>query len=918
MATRKPMGTGWNIRRGTQKKADKNWDIQDTLGDPPKAVGDVPPPAKYSRVAGSTRTGTTSAILNGRETSPYSPNFKRDIGPEEEGRLISSHWGADKLAAPVAKKSAPPAPVSSAGSPKAGPKPSAAPAVNVRAKATTVATSAPAGHSSTVMHTPTTNAAAGSAPIKAPTGRLTMPSDTSGGDSGVGKTAGGLAAAGVAAAVLRKPLFGAAKLAGRAAKGVAWSIPKAVAGKISQAKAARTPMGKRVASLTSTPSGGAGTGRPTVGAAAQTYGPAHGYKAPGKGAVVQITTPSGKGVAIQTAPATTTATPVATAAPQKGAPIVAPKAAAATPAVAIAPKKPRAPRKGQPVVTTPTGQSVSVSPPSASNAGAPIPTAPSVKPVTVAAPKAAPARGIAIDATPSASSSTSTTPSKPASTGGASEIVLGEDGKPLTGMDRLFALRRRAGMAFNATGVPEAGQPSAEPQEGDTSGEGKGKLTFTKGKWAPPTPPAAPKGQSLEGLGLKAQPTTWGQNAGASTRITTPTGQTVVRRKKAPKVRTVTAESAAASEAARMATRNVDASGVEKPLAPPKPAVEPTKKERIARAVSVKEQHTQRQLDELANTVKRTKAEKGVAVTATKLSDVLPAPIRKGLEAIRAGGVTETATTKVHRETPTGQEDFQSEKQVRAERVQERQAAKRAAMQAETVVGSTTARNAAHDAEVAARKAQVEAHMKTKGFTKVATPTVEDHIAGTKPEAVRVGPGKVKAGKGKKGSGKPPGSGLPRSIALPRATGKPSGRVPKPTAPRGKGVPIKAGGLLGGALLAAGAAREAAAAPSGERGKAVGGFLKESGKGMAKDLAIMGGLAAIPVAGVPLATGYGAYRLAEGIPDTVKNIVGAAKGLAGWGSAAFNAYRERKSSEAKFGEKQYQAAIAKQKKKGLI
>jgi len=367
-----------------------------------------------------------------------------------------------------------------------------------------------------------------------------------------------------------------------------------------------------------------------------------------------------------------------------------------------------------------------------------------------------------------------------------------------------------------------------------------------------------------------------------------------------------------------MAARNVDASGVVKPLAPPKPAVEPTKKERIARAVSVKEQHTQRQLDELADTVKRTKAEKGVAATATKLSDVLPAPIRKGLEAIRAGGVTETAMTKVHRETPTGQEDFQSEKQVRAERVQERQAAKRAAMQAETVVGSTTARNAAHDAEVAARKAQVEAHMKTKGFTKVATPTVEDHVTGTKPEAVRVGPGKVKAGKGKKGSGKPPGSGLPRSIALPRATGKPSGRVPKPKAPRGKGMPIKAGGLLGGALLAAGAAREAAAAPSGKRGKAVGGFLKESGKGMAKDLAIMGGLAAIPAAGVPLATGYGAYRLAEGIPDTVKNIVGAAKGLAGWGSSAFNAYRERKASEAKFGEKQYQAAIAKQKKKGLI
>ena len=75
MATRKPMGTGWNIRRGAQKKADKNWDVQDTLGDPPKAVGDVPPPAKYSRVSGSTRTGTTSAILNGRETSPYSPNF---------------------------------------------------------------------------------------------------------------------------------------------------------------------------------------------------------------------------------------------------------------------------------------------------------------------------------------------------------------------------------------------------------------------------------------------------------------------------------------------------------------------------------------------------------------------------------------------------------------------------------------------------------------------------------------------------------------------------------------------------------------------------------------------------------------------------------------------------------------------------
>lgn len=830
MATKSgAMGTGWNIRRG--KEADKD-----------KVVGWKPPMAKYSRVSGGPGGTTLAVSSKGRE-----------ISPEEEGRLISTHWGADKLAAPAAKKSASPAPVSSAGSPKAGPKPSASPAGNVRAKATTVAPSAPAGHSTTRMHTPTT-AAAPSPTLTPPaaSGRLIIPADTSGGDSGTGRTIAGIGAAVGAGILARKPIIGAGKLAGKAAKGVAWTLPKAVAGKISAAQRARTPLGKRIASLTSQPSGGAGTGRPAVGAAAQTAGPAK-------------FTPSGKGVPIQTAPATTTATPAATAKPQAGAPIPAPKPAAS--GSAATPAAVQAKPNSRPSIVK-AASSVTLPSPAL---GKPIALPGATAEVTLPVAKPEVSKPVV---------ATSVTPTAPTAPSRA--------GEGLTGMDRIYAERRARGVPIGAKEVSSVSIPTPEP--------------------APAKPPATSgPAQSLEGLGLKHEPTEWGKNAAAQERrVTTPSGQTVVRRKGKAKP-AATPESAAANEAARMAKANVDETGVEKPMSPSKPAPKPSKAERIARAASVREQTIQRQVNELAEAVKRTKEEKGAPKST--ISDVLPPSVRDKLLELKAA----TVPKAVQAVTPEGQADFQSEKEVRAQRVKERQIAKRQAMTEESRVGSGALRDPVKEAEIAARKAAVEAHMATKGYTKVATPSVEDAINKTRPEAAKVGPSAEtpapapKAVKTKKAGKK----GLQPSKALPRA-----GMGSRPQA-RSKGVPIKAGGLLGGAILAAGAAQTAHAAAPGTRAGAVGGFLKESGKSYAKDIAITAGLAAIPVAGPAMATGYAGVRVAEGIPDTIRNVVAGVKAASGFGSAIFNAYKERKASEAKYGSIEA-ATRTRKKKQGLI
>ena len=246
----------------------------------------------------------------------------------------------------------------------------------------------------------------------------------------------------------------------------------------------------------------------------------------------------------------------------------------------------------------------------------------------------------------------------------------------------------------------------------------------------------------------------------------------------------------------------------------------------------------------------------------------------------------------------------------------------------------------------AARKAQIEAHMKTKGYTRIETGLGEAHVvAGAEPTVTRVAsastsptpesapPKAPKVGKGKK---LPTDLELPKPSAAaqaqaqtpadPQAAGATPGEAPpvekKPgrfrlpkehgtgnTKGKGKGK----GNIILGALFAAGAAAEAAqAAEPGKVGQDAWQAAKSEASGIGAEAAKIYAMSKIPVIGAPAAAGYMGIQGIRGLPR-IKVVIGqsATEGAKALG-AVWAAHRERHASEAKWGESQYRAAISKQ------
>ena len=271
-----------------------------------------------------------------------------------------------------------------------------------------------------------------------------------------------------------------------------------------------------------------------------------------------------------------------------------------------------------------------------------------------------------------------------------------------------------------------------------------------------------------------------------------------------------------------------------------------------------------------------------------------------------------------------------------------------------------------------ARKAQIEAHMKTKGYTRIETGLGEAHVvAGAEPKTTRIGP--QAAPRGATAEGMPqasteptPATAAPKAPKVKRQRGKgavPAGtEFPKPSTgaqPEAPANPEAAGATQGeaadknpgrfrlgkkhgtgntrgrkggkgggkgniiiGAMFAAGAGAEAAqAAEPGQKVRAAFDAAKASSVAMGKDAAIAYGLG---LASPALGLGYMGVQTARGLPS-IKDLLGeatteGARALGDWWAAR----KERQASEAKWGEAQYRAAISKQaanvykKAKGLL
>lgn len=460
----------------------------------------------------------------------------------------------------------------------------------------------------------------------------------------------------------------------------------------------------------------------------------------------------------------------------------------------------------------------------------------------------------------------------------------------------------------------------------------------------------------------------------------TPAGQRAPQKTKTKLVKQVPSSPApakpSAAEAARMAVADVDETGVVKPISPPKPEpAEGPSEYKTARAQGVAAQYKQARAklaDVLPDSVKNALKKIGDRGHAVIESSVEAAPVstRTAPEAsldqdvrtarIRRRSVGPTPTQSIQpvgprrgpppnaapkseepmfkmpqkrkapaartdANIPEGQEDFVTEAAQKAQR--KAQAARGRANRPQRVEGvnidtevalSMRGESPTQAAERLARKTQIEQAMKTKGYTRVETQTVEQELMREKPVTVRVGPAAAPAAPAAEGAMPTPASKTktvkaPKVPKAPKVNKEPGRfRFPKP-----KGRGAKAG-LLGGVLLAATAASEAHAAEPGQRLAAAGGSLKEGGKAIARDVAITAGLGVVPGVGPALAAGYVGYRTAEGAIDVAKMAGEAIRNASGWGFAAFNAYKERRASESKFGEAQYQAALSKQRKKGLI
>lgn len=803
------------------------------------------------------------------------PAGAREIGREEEGRLIASGWRAGAMASAATKKVGSAPPVSSAGSAKSGPKPSTTPARNERAKATTVASSAPAGHSATKMHTPSTEKVASTGPSPAAsTGRLTLPKDTSGGDAGSKRNLVGLGIAAGAAYVARKPLVGTVKLAGKAAKAIAWTLPKAVAGKVTP----KTTVQKRAAALTAQPSGGAGTGRPAVGA-------------PAKAVVPKA--------------ATGASLPAATTKPQRGASLTTPKPAASGSATT-------------PPAITPIANS--------KPKGVAVPAFDKEKAIAAEVEKvrAEKRTGTAIGAQAEA-----------AKEGRVQSIIKQEEAKRAAPRSATSApvprMPAQGGSFTNETldaafrkigAAPRPPKGAAVPRvnveftpEGNANAKAIGEKIVASQRSAPATKGPISAGL-LESAGLTP--------ATATPQVKTPSGQTVVLRKGTGKRKATPAsgqpvntqhgtrqeaQRAVADEAASVTKASLqgDVERTKNPP-PPKPKTEADISREFGKASEyqgMREHVVRREMDALAQAATKARADKVTPPKPTTptphagqkatIGDIVPPAIREQLEASRK--------VQARQEVPQGQTEFETPKDI-AKRTKKAEKVKRL-QQAQ--VGSTARVDVDAPAR-AARKAAIEKHMAEKGFTKVATPTPEEVVEKARPAATKVGPQEAQAS-----SAPPAPKGKPGRFTL---AAQPKAAVARARsrggkAPRGAKIPKL--GLLGGALVGAAMAESARAAAPGQK-------LAAAAKTGGRDLLTMAGLgaatAAVPAV-APVITGYAAYQTARALPQIGRDVFTAAKEGLKAGSAFYEAYKNRKASEAKYGTVGAATATRRQKQ-GLL
>jgi len=765
------------------------------------------------------------------------------------------------------------------------------------------------------MRTPTTDSGASGPAPKYPTGALKTPDYTGGGNSrnidfavGAAITATGVAAGG----------YTAAKLGG------------AIRGKMKARAEAKSPIGRRVTSLLATPSGGAGEARPAVGAASKSAAPKQGVAtsatmpSPAQGGekVPVFTTPSpGK----MSKPSTASAKPATSPTETLNSPTQ------ATSAGIGMPKPPDSP-PGLPKIDEAMNLAKKIQGEMRVEEGAKVATheqrvqevvakatgggairgdrAPELEPGgrvkrRVITPKPAVSQG----ATPQPTGGMPTPGTGVDTMAGRAAADLVSDEHPslkgLTGMARIFQKRRVAGVDVStgaakvSGGAPMPQATAPEKKTGKKAGLPAGVKTPTPNDMGltPGQPPDAAEAKTVSAPPKAAE---------GETVIKGPGGQIAIRR------RHTRTRPAVAAETARMAARDVDATGVEKPISPGGPPKPPPRVNPAAHAGETKAY--------LENVQARRELEPEAA--KSRLSDVLPDSVKKGLEAIRtkvataapAAGAEAVAFKKKTPKLPEGQTEFQTPQQVaKAEGKKARLADK--VMRAQSAQVGSTAQVDTGAAERAARKAAIEKHMATKGFTKVETPTIEHEITGKPPEVVRAGPTSAiakemhRADIEKASHDRVIEEAYGRAPKAPRAKktgGKPGRfRFPKPA---GKA------GLVGGALLGASAAVEARAAEPGQRLAAAGGVLREGAKTIGRDIAITAGLAAVPGVGPAAAAGYAGYRTVEGIVDVAKLVGEASKGAAAVGSAFYEAYKQRKASESKYGD----IATATKTRKGLL
>lgn len=143
----------------------------------------------------------------------------------------------------------------------------------------------------------------------------------------------------------------------------------------------------------------------------------------------------------------------------------------------------------------------------------------------------------------------------------------------------------------------------------------------------------------------------------------------------------------------------------------------------------------------------------------------------------------------------------------------------------------------------------------------------------------------------------------------------------KETPKRGRTIKLGKGGramgIAGLALAGSMVARDALAASPGQRMKKAYEGAKDLAGDFAKETAKTAAMTAVPVVGPAMAGLYQGYQTVKSLPEVGKYLGGQIKDAASAGGAYYDAYKQRKSSEAAYGTVEA-ATATRNKKKGKM